>query len=677
MQQQGTFGVIGAGNMGSGIAQKLATEGCRVVLVDLDRAAVEGGIERIRTLLGEAEERRIFSSQEVKSILDRIHPTCRIEDCAECELVIEAVFEDLELKRKLFGQLDRACGSSTRLATNTSSFYVKDLAAATKRGDRVIGMHFFYHPAKNRLVEVIPHSQTSEETRSWAWGFAEMVGKTPIHSADRPGFVVNRYFVPWLNEAVRLLEEEVASLATIEAASKKAFRIGMGPFELMNVTGVPIAWHAATTLGNELGPFYQPTTMLTAQGESGKNWDLEGEVDESKFEAVANRLLGVSFQIAGTMIDERVCSIEDCDIGARVGLRWSEGPFQLINRDGLDRARGRVEALVERYPDLGMPAILKQAKGPFSFELVKTKVEDGLAEITLNRPDALNALNEEVVAQLFEAFDEVEGRDDVSTIVLRGAGKAFVAGADIRYFVKRIEAKDFQRIQKFTEKGQELYRRIDESEKLIIARLDGLSLGGGSELALCADWILATEKGSMGFPETGIGIYPGLGGTQRTRRRVGPELTRYLLLTGDSVDAQSALAMGLVDEVVSIDRVSERIAALHAAGKSALPASGTNAKLTPRLAALRDFFGEADLEAMLAGEAPAQDPAVEKAAAKVARKAPLACRAVDALIEQGQEAGLDAGLAAELAHLEEIFRSKDAYEGLSSLGKRRPEFKGR
>jgi enoyl-CoA hydratase/3-hydroxyacyl-CoA dehydrogenase len=377
------------------------------------------------------------------------------------------------------------------------------------------------------------------------------------------------------------------------------------------------------------------------------------------------------------MIDEGVCSIEDCDIGARVGLRWSEGPFQLINRDGLDRARARVEGIVKRYPDLTMPALLKQAKGPFSFELVKAEVEDGLAEITLNRPDALNALNEEVVAQLAAKFDEMEGRDEVSTIVLRGAGKAFVAGADIRYFVKRIEAKDFERIQKFTEEGQELYRRIDESDKLVIARLDGLSLGGGSELALCADWILATDKGSLGFPETGIGIYPGLGGTQRTRRRIGPEMTRYLLLTGDSVDAQSALAMGLVDEVVSGEEISSRIAALHAAGKSALPNSTAKADLPPRLKALREFFAAADLDDLLAGKAQVQDPAVGKAAARVARKAPLACRVVDAAIARGEEAGLQAGLQAELSHLQEIFSSEDAYEGLSSLGRRRPEFKGR
>ena len=118
---------------------------------------------------------------------------------------------------------------------------------------------------------------------------------------------------------------------------------------------------------------------------------------------------------------------------------------------------------------------------------MRLDVEDGIAEITINRPDALNALNEAVVDQLERVFDEADGRSDVSTIVLRGAGKAFVAGADIRYFVKNIESGRVDSIRKFTKKAQDLFGRIDDCDKLVICRLDGLSLGGGSELALCAD----------------------------------------------------------------------------------------------------------------------------------------------------------------------------------------------
>ncbi len=666
------IGVVGAGNMGSGIAQKIATEGLPVVMVDMSQEAADKGMERIRTLLGEGVQRKIFTPEQVEAILGRVTATADFGACANCDIVIEAVFESLEVKREVFGKLDAACGPDTILATNTSSFYVDDVAQATKRPDRVVGLHYFYHPAKNRLVEVIPGKQTSEETRQRAWVLNEVIGKTPIHSADAPGFVVNRYFVPWLNESGRMLDDGEANVATIEAAAKKAFRIGMGPFELMNVTGVPITLHAATTLGNQLGPFYAPSPRIAAQVESKENWDLSGEVDESKIDRVANRLLSVVFQVACQMVQDGVCSIEDADIGARVGLRWSLGPFELMNRIGVERAREMVEVFCSFYEDLSVPPLLANQKGPFEFELVKVAVNDGLAEITLNRPDAMNALNGALVAQLEQAFDKVDARDDVRTIVLRGAGKAFVAGADIKFFVKSIEMDDFDGIYNFTARGQALFRRIDESKKLVIVRLDGLSLGGGSELALCADTIVATEKGSMGFPETGIGIYPGLGGTQRTTRRVGVGLARYLVLTGDGVNASRAHAMGLVDEVVPADRIGARILEIHRTGQR--PARSKVA-LDPRTKAVQDFFETADIDALLANSTGA-DEALAKVAKKVSFKAPVACRLADEMIHLGAEKGHDAGLDLELASLKKIFATKDAYEGLTALGRRRPAFKG-
>jgi enoyl-CoA hydratase/3-hydroxyacyl-CoA dehydrogenase len=176
-------GVVGAGNMGSGIAQKAAMEGFQVILVDLDESAAKRGHERIRTLLAEGVERRIFDEGTAKAIADRVRPSGKLESLADVEIVIEAVFEDLNVKRDLFTKLDAICSPRTILATNTSSFTVDDVASVTKRPERVVGLHYFYHPAKNRLVEVIPGSKTSEETRSRAWTFTEMTGKTPIHSA--------------------------------------------------------------------------------------------------------------------------------------------------------------------------------------------------------------------------------------------------------------------------------------------------------------------------------------------------------------------------------------------------------------------------------------------------------------------------------------------------------------
>lgn len=668
-----TIGVVGAGNMGSGIAQKTATEGFDVLLADVDEAAAARGVERIRTLLAEAVERKLFTPAAVESIVGRIHPTADLSRLKDAALVVEAVFEDLGVKRDLFRRLDAACGPDTVLATNTSSFTVADVAEATKRPERVVGLHYFYHPAKNRLLEVIAGPRTAKSAFDAAWTFAESSGKTPIRCADAPGFVVNRYFVPWANEAVRCLSEGVADIATIEAAAKEAFRIGLGPFELMNVTGPPIALHAATTLGKRLGPFYAPDPALARLVESGKPWTITGEADPSRFAAVRRRMLGATFWVAATLVEEGVGSIEDVDLGARVGLRWAKGPFEMANRTGLDEARAMARETVARY-GLPLPRLLAdRGTAPFELRLVKMDVADGVAEITMNRPDALNALDDAVVAQLEKAFDDADSRNDVRTIVLRGSGKAFVAGADVKSFVRRIDAGKLDEIRSFTERGQALFRRIDASRKLVICRLDGLSLGGGSELALCADVILATEKGTLGFPETGLGIYPGLGGTQRSARRVGIPLARWLVLTGTTVGAREALAMGLVDEVLPPERMAARIRELHAAGKAP---DRKRAALEGDLAALAEFFAEADVEALLEGDVPQAPARVAKEAGRVRHKAPLATRLADRLVRDSAGWPLEEGLAHELSHLEEVFRSRDAYEGLSALGKRRPEFTG-
>lgn len=669
--------VVGGGNMGSGIAQKIATEGIPVVLVDLNEDAVAAGLDRIRTTLAEGVERRIFRPEQAEQIQSRVSGAHDLADIEDADLVIEAVFEDLDVKRKLFRDLDKACGPDTILATNTSSFYVQSLAEATKRPDRVVGLHYFYHPAKNRLVEVIPAKETSDATYKRAWALQEMIGKTPIHSEDAPGFVVNRYFVPWLNEAVRLLEEGKGNEATVDAAAKSAFRIGMGPFELMNVTGVPIAFHAATTLGRELGDFYSPARGLAGQVEKGENWSLDGDVDEAGFAEIGDRLLAVTVYVAAKLVEENVGSIEDTDIGARVGLRWAKGPFELANIVGLAKVKGSVDALRAQY-DLPPATVLDEraAKNePFTFEVVTLSVDDGIATVTIRRPDAMNALNEEVVRQLELQFTEAERRDDVRTIVLDGSGKAFVAGADIRYFVKNIKANRLDRIQKFTRAGQDLLKRIDRSKKQIIAKVDGLSLGGGSELALCADEIVVTDRGMFGFPETGIGIYPGLGGTQRTRERIGVAMAKYLIYTGQMLDGKTAVAIGLADHFVPRDQVDVKIRELAAnptpkerAVKSAPAQFAGVTKYLSAHTAMEIFAGKAD-----AGD----DAAVQKTAKKIASKAPIALRIAEKLIEGGDGKPLDEGLEMELAHLEEIFSSEDALTGLSSLGRGRPEFKDR
>ena len=678
MSQIKKIAVIGAGNMGSGIAQKMAQEGLNVVLVDMTEEFVERGINTIRQTLKEAVERKILDADQVHDVLSRIIGTCDMEMVADADLVVEAVFEDKQVKFDLFDNLDQICSEKTILATNTSSFYVHEFAEKTGRPERFVGLHYFYHPAKNRLLEVIPHEKTSEETLEKSLLAAKLHGKTAIVVKDAPGFAVNRFFVPFLNEAARMLEEGLANIPTLEEAAKQAFRIGMGPFELMNVTGIPIAVHSSTTLGNELGPFYATADILKAQNDKNENWDLTGDVDESKISAAKNRYYGVCLGVAAALVDEGVASIEDTDRGAKIGLRWSAGPFEIINKIGIENTYKAVGAIAQKYPDFKMPKILEKQNElgkPFTFNFVDLEIKDAIAYITLNRPEAMNALNETVVAQLAQRFDEAENSPDVKAIVFQGAGKAFVAGADIKYFVDKIKADKIADIADFTRKGHEVLLKIENSDKLTIALLDGLSLGGGSELAMACQAIIATPAGSMGFPETAIGIFPGLGGMLRMVRFVGPELAKYYVFTCVPISAEDAQAMGIVTRLVAPAEVGTAIAQLASEGK---PDKYQPTELPDKFTMLSQVCSSENVAKLLAGEMPEGVP--EEIAAKTAKlisyRAPLALKIANEIIDEQVGKSVTEAVKIELGRLTEIFSTADALEGLSSMGRKKPVYKG-
>ncbi|MEK7448191.1 MAG: 3-hydroxyacyl-CoA dehydrogenase family protein, partial [Planctomycetota bacterium] len=204
------IGVVGAGTMGSGIAQKIAQSNIAVVLVDREQKFVDQGLNNIKTLLQEGVAKKIFTTEKMQQVLNNITGTTDLNALKDADLVIEAVFEDKSVKTNLFKNLDLICHPKTILTSNTSSFGISELAGATQRPDRFAGLHYFYHPAKNRLLEIIPGQKTSSETLERMVDFANRTGKTGIVVKDSAGFVVNRFFVPWLNESVRVLEEGMA-----------------------------------------------------------------------------------------------------------------------------------------------------------------------------------------------------------------------------------------------------------------------------------------------------------------------------------------------------------------------------------------------------------------------------------------------------------------------------------
>ena len=666
--------VVGAGNMGSGIAQKSAQEGFMVQMIDREREFVDRGIKTIEGFLDEAVERRILSDSAAKSTLSRVSGAVGVGSIeGQTDLVIEAVFEDLEVKRSVLEGLSSSCSEKTIIATNTSSLSVEQLSLMSDRPDRFIGLHFFYHPAKNRLVEVIPSSSTSDTSIKAVVQYCRAMGKVVIVCKDRPGFVVNRFFVPWLNEACLLLQEGVASAAAIDAVAMKAFRIGMGPFALMNLTGPPIALHSTDYLAEQLEtPRYVGAENLREMVAAGEQWDIGEDTgcSEEAAEMIQTRLLGQVFAVAGQIVDEEVCSLEDVDRGAKVGLRWARGPFELANRLGIDSAK----AMAEDYCELAnfpVPEIWKR-EDKFSFSYVDLEISDGIATVTINRPEAMNALNETVVTQLGEALDKANSEESIRTIVLDGAGKAFVAGADVKFFVDKIRADSFPDIYDFTANGHVVQDKLESSSKTTIALTTGLALGGGLELALSCDYRIGTRKTQFRFPETSIGIFPGLGGTQRPARIAGLPAARWAVLAGNFMDARTAADLGMVTNLVDVTKVDETISMLDAQGKPAekYPAKPMNSD--SKIAKFAQaFYSDENLSTILDGNCPEgfdpEDKLVSRQMKSLSRTAPIALRMASDLINAAGESELSEGLSQELGKLEAIFSTEDALEGLSAL----------
>jgi 3-hydroxybutyryl-CoA dehydrogenase len=247
------IGVIGAGSMGNGIAQVAAQAGYQVVMRDIEDRFVQNGLKAIEKFLAKSVEKGKMVEAQKKEILGRIKGTTRMEDLKDVDFVIEAVFEDMSLKKDVFKQLDELTGPHVILSTNTSSMSITEIAVVTKRPEKVAGMHFFNPAPLMKLVEVIRAYHSNDETVRTVMEMAKKMGKEPVEvKKDSPGFIVNRLMIPHMLEAVKMAEEGVATIEDIDKAVKLGLNYPMGPFELMDLTGVDIAHHVSEYLYKEL-----------------------------------------------------------------------------------------------------------------------------------------------------------------------------------------------------------------------------------------------------------------------------------------------------------------------------------------------------------------------------------------------------------------------------------------
>lgn len=597
--------IVGAGTMGASLAQTYAQIGFHVGVIDISEGILDLAQSTINMELEAALQRGIFSEPQVTAIKQRILFTTSYKQACpgkNLKLAIETATEDIEVKKEIFQTLDELCHPGVIFASNTSSLDTNILAHATTRPDKVVWMHFFYLPHKNRAAEYAGTDSASEESVQAAAMYLKLAGKvaTPILSS-RKGGAADVIFVALLLEATRMADEGF-DVPSIEAAGKAAYNMPVGFLELMDANGIPLgivtmySFADATNPDDSLykiyGDFFSPPEKYKdmvdkyqkAQDKSRVRWvsaDVEGKAaeDSALVEELKNRFLAVGFMTASEVVEGGVIDLNEVDKLCQTAFLWKEGPFAIMNRMGWDKVSrivtkranlAQTQGIHFPFPEILALQAEKQEPWPLMQKsIIFSKEKKGrVARILISNPKASNALDNQVIEELDTAFQKANQDDTIKVIIFDSAPiKVFITGMHISPLLRNIKQGDFKTIRDDITKWQDiLFHRITGKGKAKIAIVDGITSGAGAEVALAFaldpdSLVTITERTSYSFPETGLGLYPRLRGAftlpqviyHATRdAETAMALSRYYILTGGaaSISPRIIKHLGMADFLI-------------------------------------------------------------------------------------------------------------------------------
>jgi 3-hydroxybutyryl-CoA dehydrogenase len=361
------IGIIGAGAMGSGIAQVVATAGNDVVLYDVNDIARQQAVENIRRSCQKLTERGKISFAQASATLARIRTTDRLDGLGGCQLVIEAILEDLDIKKSVFAELEMYVSDDAILATNTSSLSITAIAAACQRPERVVGIHFFNPATLMPLVEVIlPLQAPPQYFLEKVVKIVENWGKTVVVARDTPGFIVNRIARPFYGEALRILEEGIADVATIDAAMRELGNFRMGPFELMDLIGHDVNYAVTESVWRNtyFDSRYQPSVTQKRLVEAGFLGQKAGRgfyiypIQKTDNQLITNielkqrifdRILTMLINEAYAALSRQLATEQDIETAMRLGVNYPKGLLAWGKEIGLSEIARRIDVLFDTY----------------------------------------------------------------------------------------------------------------------------------------------------------------------------------------------------------------------------------------------------------------------------------------------------------------------------------------
>ena len=565
------IGVIGSGNIGPDIAlhfsQNLYAHGVPVVVVDIVQAALDAGSKKAESKMAKAAERGIYKKEEAEAIFKNMLFTTDYGQLSDADIVIEAAFERMEVKHKIFDQCQATCPKTAIFASNSSHMVPEEIFKKMRNKKRCLVIHYFYPAERNILVEIVPGKDTDPGLTEYLMRLYEFIGKAPIKVKSRYGYAVDPIFEGLFLATALTVEKGLATIKQADAIVAKALGMGVGPFTAHNLAGGnPITQHGLSEMNTRIMPWYRSPKLLDDQVKSGNLWETaaKGEVVEYSpeiYEAVSNRVMGAYFGMACEIVESGVANVGDLEMALDVGLVMMP-PFGMMNRMGVKKALELVEAYAKENPGFEVAKILKKqaASGkPWKIPVVFREDKPPVALIKIRRPKVLNALNTDVFEQLREIIRSVRKDPKIKGAVLTGFGtRAFVSGADIGMLASQ---KTPEEAETFCLKSQGVLNLIENLGKPVVCAMNGLAFGGGNEMAMACIARIA-KKGQRIFvaqPEPRLGIIPGNGGTQRLPRLVGMEKAWPILRTANPISSAQAKEIGLIQEEVEGDLIEVAI----------------------------------------------------------------------------------------------------------------------
>jgi len=540
--------VIGAGTIGPDIGYylKSAMPHIKLHLVDVLEKPLELAQQRIAGYTDKAIDKKMMTPEKAAAVRKNIVYTTDYQQIKNCQLVIEAATESIPLKQKIFETVENTVSADTIITSNTSSIPADRIFCHMKNPQRTSITHFFAPAWRSLPVEVISWEKGSRATLDYLFWFFANTGKAPIITDNAICFILNRIFDNWCNESAYLLDP--ATAGQIDRVAEEF--VSAGPFFVMNLTnGNPIIIET-NRLQMEEGTHYLPASILASvdrwlTNRPGSPVDVSDEIKS----AVRDRLLGILFSQSFDIIDRGIGTKADLNFGCQVALGFRKGPLDLMRDLGEDEVKRIMNRFQSERPGFPMPQQAYSAYQDFKRFVLVDDI-DGVKVITIRRPQAMNALNEELTDEILSVFKEFEDHPAVKGFVITGYGTAaFSAGADIGKFPEMLG--DPQASAQYARDCANVQIYMDQMQKPVVAAVNGFALGGGLEVAIRCHAIVATKNASFQFPEIMLGILPGIGGCVVPYRKWprGAELFHEMICLGRPLGVEEAADVGMVTQI--------------------------------------------------------------------------------------------------------------------------------